>query len=714
MSLVDKIRFFAATDVGRKRDHNEDSYLIDKDMGLFIVADGMGGHAAGEVASSMAVRIVHEVLTSKADLLDDRAEHGPRSEISTGQILSLLEYAVKTASDRIHAEAQRDTSKRGMGTTLSLLLLIGSRGYVAHVGDSRIYMVRDGVVQQVTEDHTIANELLRLGMVTRDDVERVPSKNAITRAVGVYQHAEVDTLNLEVLPNGQFVLASDGLTSYLDDAGQVLEEHLAKKDGDRSVQGLIDHANERGGKDNITAVLVRLGRGGMADSARARRLQLTRDVLHGMPLFSRLNERELLRVMQAAEVYQFEKDELVVKEGEEGDQMFVTLQGRLKIETGQAVLDELGPGEHLGEMALLRSTPRSATVTALEPSELIALRRADFFEIIRTEPHIAVKLLWEFLGVLADRLEQTSRDLSMAREELDEDRDAQPPTAGQYATDPFSQPITRGLGSLQLGFSPPEVVEPPPATVDNSPSYDEAPDMAHRIEDSPPFDEAPDMAHRIEDSPPFDEAPAMAARIDDSPSVDEAPEMAERVDDNPSWGGADQGVESVDDALETPRRPPTGAPPALDDGGAVPFDARQTRPGRPSARTEAKTRPIPRTLVEQATGGDPDEAAERPSARGRQGTLRSAGSGRVKAAAGDSEQPLKETTPDLGARGSRPEGAKGDGSSDGDDTDRLASARATVPITPQDELQNELDALRTEFKERLKKSRKARDGKDSD
>ncbi|MBW2453998.1 MAG: cyclic nucleotide-binding domain-containing protein [Deltaproteobacteria bacterium] len=698
MSLVDKIRFFAVTDVGRKRVHNEDSYLIDKDMGLFIVADGMGGHAAGEVASSMAVRIVHEVLTSQADVLQDRAEHGPRSEISTGQILGLLEYAVKTASDRIHAEAQRDTSKRGMGTTLSLLLVIGSRGYVAHVGDSRIYMVRDGVIHQVTEDHTIANELLRLGMVTPDEVERVPSKNAITRAVGVYQHAEVDTLNLELLPNDQFVLASDGLTGYLDDAGEVLNKHLAKKDGDRSVQGLIDHANEKGGKDNITAVLVRLGRGGLADSARARRLQLTRDVLHGMPLFSRLNERELLRVMQAAEVYQFEKDEVVVKEGEEGDQMFVTLQGRLQIETGQAVLDEIGPGEHLGEMALLRSTPRSATVTALEPSELIAFRRADFFDIIRTEPHIAVKLLWEFLGVLADRLEQTSRDLSTAREELDDDRDTQPPAAGQYATDPFSQPVTRGLGHLQLGFSPPLAIEQPPSTVDNAPS----------------FDEAPEIGHRIEDSPSFDEAPELAARIEDSPSFDEAPELAARVDDSPSWGGADNGAESTDDALETPRRPPTGAPPACADGLDVPFDARQTRPGRPTQRSEAKTRPIARAIVDLATDKS-DEAAERPSVRERQGTLRSAGTGALaKASAGGSEGPLKETKPDVGARGSRPRADKGGGPPDEDDAERFLSPRATVPLSPQDELQNELDALRTEFKERLKESRKARDDKDSD
>jgi serine/threonine protein phosphatase PrpC/CRP-like cAMP-binding protein len=701
MSLVDKIRFFAATDVGRKRGHNEDSYLVDKDMGLFIVADGMGGHAAGEVASSMAVRTVHEVLTAQADLLEDRAVHGPRSEISTGQILGLLEYAVHTASERIHAEAQRDNAKRGMGTTMSLLLLIGSRGYVAHVGDSRIYLVRDGGIRQVTEDHTIANELLRLGMVTPDQVHNVPGKNAITRAVGVYQHAEVDTLNLEVLPGDQFLLSSDGLTGYLDDAGEVMSKHLAEKDGDKSTQGLIDFANEAGGKDNITVVLVRLGRAGMDDGVRARRLQLTRDVLHGMPLFSRLSELELLRVMQAAEVYQFERDEVVVQEGEAGDQMFVVLQGRLKIETGQAVLDEIGPGEHLGEMALLRSAPRSATVTALEPAELIAFRRSDFFDIIRSEPHIAVKLLWQFLGVLADRLEQTSRDLSTAREELDnedEKRETARQPGGSADMDPFAQPVTRGLGRLQLGFTPPAVANLSPAPVDDSPSFDEAPELPHRIEDSPSFDDAPELAERI----------------DDSPSLDEAPELAQRIDDSPSWeGNGDPKPNPDDEGLETPRLP-TGAGPVIGGGEPLPFDARKTRPGPRRPRSEAKTRRIPRSAVPSAAPSD--DPPPRRSARERQGTLRSAGSAELaKRAAESSENNLKETVPAVGRRSAPPASAAESGSGSADDgSERFSSPKATMPIGPQDELQNELDVLRTEFKERLKKSRKERDGKDSD
>jgi serine/threonine protein phosphatase PrpC/CRP-like cAMP-binding protein len=413
MGLADNIRFYAATDVGRLRDHNEDNYLVDRKLSLFIVADGMGGHAAGEVASALAVRIIHEELKKEREIIESVA---PESRASK-QILTLLEQAVQKACSRIHEEAKIDVAKRGMGTTLSALLIAGANGFIAHVGDSRIYMMRDGRIQQVTEDHTVFNELVKRGKLTRDQIERVAQKNAITRAVGVYERVEVDTLFVEVLPGDQFLLASDGLHGYINHTAE-LEPYFEDEDGDAAAHGLIELANKKGGKDNITAVLVRLGEGDAKDSMRARRLALKRDTLMKMPLFQRLSERDLLRIMQVADVISFDKDQTVFKEGERGDELFIVLTGSVEISRGGLVLNEAGPGDHIGEMALIRSMPRSATVKAVEAVELIALRRADFFEILRKEHELAVKLLWQFLGVLADRLDQTSRDLAGAREEL--------------------------------------------------------------------------------------------------------------------------------------------------------------------------------------------------------------------------------------------------------------------------------------------------------
>ncbi|HLK39965.1 MAG TPA: Stp1/IreP family PP2C-type Ser/Thr phosphatase [Polyangiaceae bacterium] len=417
MTLSDAIRFYAATDVGKVRDHNEDNFLVDKKLGLFIVADGMGGHAAGEVASAIAVRTVHEEIRREKELLDDYVSGATgANKVTPKDVVALVEHAVQRACSKIHEEARADANKRGMGTTLSALLVVGSQGFIAHVGDSRIYLARDGRVQQVTEDHTVYNELIKRGKLTREQIEKVQQKNAITRAVGVYERVEVDTLVIELIAGDVLVLASDGLHGYLE-SPEELAAPLALA-GDASVKALIDLANGRGGKDNITTVVVKMGEEGAVDAARAKRLALKRDVLANMPLFSRLTERELLRVMQAVEVREYTDGDLVIREGDKGDELFIVLDGKVRVSRGEQTLIDLGQGEHVGEMALIRSVPRSATVHAIGAAELIAIRRADFFEILRKEHEIAVKMLWQFLGVLADRLDQTSSELHNAKREL--------------------------------------------------------------------------------------------------------------------------------------------------------------------------------------------------------------------------------------------------------------------------------------------------------
>jgi serine/threonine protein phosphatase PrpC len=413
-SLGENIRFHAATDVGKVRDHNEDNFLVDKKLSLYVVADGMGGHAAGEVASAIAVRTVHEELKAERELLEEYVVN-PRM-VGPRKVLAVFEHAVQRACAKIHEEAQLDSAKRGMGTTLSALLILDHQGFIAHVGDSRIYLLRGGRVQQVTEDHTVYNELIKRGKLSREQIEKVAQKNAITRAVGVYERVEVDTLGIEVLPGDAFLLCSDGLHGYVDDPQQLAP--LLAKDGNEAPKALIDLANGAGGKDNITAVVVRMGEEGAADEKRARLLNLKREVLAKMPIFARLSERELLRVMQAVEVRTYEDKGVVIREGDRGDELFIVLTGNVRVSRGEQQLTLLGPGEHVGEMALIRSVPRSATVTAEGPAELIAIRRQDFFEILRKEHELAVKMLWQFLGVLADRLDQTSSELRHAKAEL--------------------------------------------------------------------------------------------------------------------------------------------------------------------------------------------------------------------------------------------------------------------------------------------------------
>ena len=414
-----EVKFAALTDVGRVRDQNEDNFLVDKKLGLFIVCDGMGGHAAGEVASALAVRTVHDEIKKQVDLIQDYAALAKgAAKVTKRDILNMLEFAVNRASQRVHVEAVKDTKKRGMGTTLVCLLVIGTQAFIIYVGDSRIYMLRDGLLEQLTEDHTVYNELIKRKKMPREQVEQLAQKNAITRAVGVYEHVEPDTLVLDLTAGDRFLLCSDGLCGYFEEDLEGLGRRLGNPDADAACKSLVDTSNERGGKDNITSVIVTVGDVTSRDEMRAKQLQLKREILARMPLFRPLNDREILRVLQVTDVCNYQNGETIISEGDKGEELFIVLTGHATVMRNGAELATFNPGDHFGEMALVRSQPRSATVRSAGNSEMMVIRRAEFFEILRKEHALAVKLLWQFLGVLADRLADTSRELGAAKEEL--------------------------------------------------------------------------------------------------------------------------------------------------------------------------------------------------------------------------------------------------------------------------------------------------------
>lgn len=417
---LETLSFWPVTDVGRVRDHNEDSFLVDKKLQLFVVCDGMGGHAAGEVASTLAARTVREVLAAEREALLD-FERGTGS-VSRTDVLRLMESAVQQACSAVYSEGQKDESKRGMGTTLVALLLVGSRGFIAHVGDSRIYLYRQGSVHQLTEDHSLINELLRRGRLSREQIEQLQYKNAVTRAVGVYESVDVDTLDFDVLRGDRFLLCSDGLHGYFEQAE--LARVFAETPDAELAQKLVDLANERGGKDNITAIVVKVPDPESGMDRLAREVNLKLETLHQMPLFRFLTYQELVKVMNSTQVRSYAPGAFVVREGDEGDELFIVLTGKVRVESARTPIAELGPGQHFGEMALVDKAPRSADVTAVEESSLLSIRRRDFFDIIRKDHGIAVKLLWSFLGVLTERLRNTSRELGEARESKALERDS--------------------------------------------------------------------------------------------------------------------------------------------------------------------------------------------------------------------------------------------------------------------------------------------------
>jgi PPM family protein phosphatase len=414
-----ELSFWAATDVGKKREANEDNFLVDKKLALFVVADGMGGHASGEVASQLAVHEFRNAADAGRTLLEHYAKGD--GKITAPEILAMLENAIQTAGAAIYQKGQAEPEKRGMGTTTSAMLIAGDRAFIAHVGDSRIYMLRAGQVVQLTEDHSLVNELIKRGRVTKEGFETSPYKaykNAVTRAVGVYETVQPDTFDLEILPGDQFLLCSDGLHHYLTD--QNIAENLKGDDVKALPKKFIDLANAGGGHDNITAIVIRVegapAAAGAAADDRAAELARKVDVLRKMPLFKHLIYKEILRVLNVTQVREYAAGEDVLKEGTTGDEMFILLRGKIRLHKNDAFITHLEPGAHIGEMALIdRRQPRSASATAEERSRVLSLSRQAFYEIIRKEPQLSTKLLWAFTQVLADRLRKTTAELSGAR-----------------------------------------------------------------------------------------------------------------------------------------------------------------------------------------------------------------------------------------------------------------------------------------------------------
>jgi serine/threonine protein phosphatase PrpC len=247
---------YGISDVGRVRDHNEDSYLINDEVGLFIVADGMGGHAAGEVASAEAVEQVYGMVKKGVAAVDDYRRN-PADTNLLAKVHRLVESAIQMATYMVFGMAEVDPEQQGMGTTISTMLWSHDRAVIGQVGDSRVYLIRGGAAYQVTEDHTLVNMQVKAGILTPEQAKKARHGNLITRAVGLKDYVQVDLINVLCNPGDRFLLCSDGLSDYLQSEAEVAQ-YVGQGDLATVGQNLVNMANSRGGKDNITALIVEM------------------------------------------------------------------------------------------------------------------------------------------------------------------------------------------------------------------------------------------------------------------------------------------------------------------------------------------------------------------------------------------------------------------------------------------------------------------------
>jgi serine/threonine protein phosphatase PrpC len=400
-----KIKSFGQSDVGRARKLNEDYFLVDAELGLYLVCDGMGGHAAGEIASSTAAHTIRDRLRARASDLATIDEGG-----SSDRIESAMREAFELASARIHELGLSEQGKKGMGTTCSALLVRGDKGVMAHVGDSRLYMLRGGAIHQLSEDHTFLQEAVRHGLMTPEQAKESTHKNIITRAVGPLEKVIVDTLVFDVLDGDLFLLCSDGLHGYLEDPVE-LTTFLAAERLDAVPAQLIELANVRGGADNVTVLALRVEAEGdsqhekSAQHERATLVNAGLETMRHIQLFEELSMAELLRVSNCCRQQDFAPDEVILREGESSEALFLLVSGQVVVERNEHPVAILGSGSHFGEMALLSQRPRSATVRARIQSKVLVLERPLFFAMLQQDPVLATKFLWRLAQSLSLRLD---------------------------------------------------------------------------------------------------------------------------------------------------------------------------------------------------------------------------------------------------------------------------------------------------------------------
>lgn len=245
------VRSYGMTDIGRRRQQNEDAFLRNDDIRLFVVADGMGGHAAGEVASAEAVDTIYGMI--KRGLPQLGPEEEPLTEEKVATARRLIESAIQAATYMVYAMSEVDAGKSGMGTTISAAYVFKNVLITGQVGDSRIYRIRGDDVMQLTEDHTLVGWQIKQGLITEEEAKVSPHRNVITRSVGGRDYVEVDTGVVEVRAGDRYVLCSDGLHGYLEEP-EIPD--IVGLGGKAAAEAFIALANERGGSDNITVVFV--------------------------------------------------------------------------------------------------------------------------------------------------------------------------------------------------------------------------------------------------------------------------------------------------------------------------------------------------------------------------------------------------------------------------------------------------------------------------
>jgi serine/threonine protein phosphatase PrpC len=386
----------AATHVGNVREHNEDAHLVDADRGSFAVCDGMGGHAAGEVASGIAIATVRERWAGPEvrGAIDRWSKEGTPE--ARRRLVEALRASVLAAHATIISESEGDLTKRGMGTTFVGAVIAGGDAIFAHAGDSRAYLVRDRIAMQLTEDHTLLARLAAAGIDVTGQGEESRWKGVLTNALGIGDRTTVATFVLPLDPGDRLLFCSDGVTEYVTEkeVGEVLTEQPSPA---RAAQRLIEIALERGGADNATAVVVKVLEVGTTRIPAEKRAKDS-EVLAKSAWLGRLSVPQRLRVMKIALERELATDERIPQVSLGDRVAWLVLDGHAHRD---GVL--LGPGDLIYPESLLPDRPaidKDGLASPAGPIRALAFRRDDFGELTVDDADLAEPLFASLAKIL--------------------------------------------------------------------------------------------------------------------------------------------------------------------------------------------------------------------------------------------------------------------------------------------------------------------------
>lgn len=360
---------------------NKGRVLADDDLGFYALADGVRGHPSGGRAAEIALERAASRIRAAGSTRGDAA-------------LTLLQEVVQDCSRAVHEAGIAAPGDRGMSAALSMVWIVGNRAHIAHVGHSGVHMARMGRLHRLSRDHSVAMELVEMGLLEPAGAVDHPMSRVLTRAVGMQEAVLPDTLSIELVPGDRFILSAAGAV----EAPDKVVEAMAR---DALARALVEATLARNQRDWSNAVVVEI----LSDADAGGQDALAKlDALKGMFLFRDLDMSELARVLESSVLRRAEAGDMLIREGSREHSLYLILDGELEVIKNGVVLARFGKGGHVGEMALVSGAPRSASVRAARPTRFLEIRREQWEGLLHRAPATGVKLLSALSEELSNRL----------------------------------------------------------------------------------------------------------------------------------------------------------------------------------------------------------------------------------------------------------------------------------------------------------------------